>query len=419
MLALAVAALAVAPTALARPGDPDPSFGTNGVLYVSDPRGGNAGAGAALLLPDGALIAAGFGSLGANQTGIGMFMLDPAGLQVTDLGGTGFPVFAAGAFSIADSMLRLADGSYLLGGESLASPSASPASVLAAVNPDGSLRQGFGPDGSGIALRQFGRGSAIAGLADDPGGTAFALVEVSDGFAFHLGVLRLLASGDPDQSFGTLGLAATPLMASSSSSPFFRNASFVGMGKRLYAAGPLPSPLVRQAIGVYALGLNGKPVKSFGRRGLATVDIPKRSAVVTKLVPLPGNHLAVVGTLLDAERGMHPFVLRLDRRGRPDATFGNDGLVVIEGLGATFLNAAAAGPNGTVLLAGADHDALVLLRVDPGGLDASFGSGGIVRTVVSPDKTVLVGGLIVGTNGITVAGSLDGSNWLFARYLDS
>ena len=418
-LVLALAALTLPPAALARPGDPDGSFGTNGVLYISDPAGGSAGASAALLLADGSLVAAGLGSIDANRdAGIGMLELDPKGQQVTDFGGTGFPAFAAGESSIAESMIRLADGSYLIAGDSFASQSSSVEIALVAVNPDGTLKQGFGA--GGIALRQFGRGSFIAGLTDDPGGTAFALVEVSDGFALHLQVLRVLPNGDLDPSFGALGRAATPLTTEFFSYPFFRNGSFARAGRRLYAAGPVPSPFVRQAIGVYALGLNGTPVRSFGRRGLATVDIPGRSAFVTKVLPLPGNRLAVVGTLRDPENGTHPFVLRLDQRGRPDAAFGNRGLLVIEGLGETFVNAAAVGPNGTVLLAGADDDALVLLRVDAGGgLDPSFGSGGIVRTVVSPNLDVSVGALIVGTDSITVAGSLDFNNWLFARYLTS
>lgn len=122
-------------------------------------------------------------------------------------------------------------------------------------------------------------------------------------------------------------------------------------------------------------------------------------------------------------------VLRLERDGQLDASFGDGGKVLIEvGSGADVAYAVAIQEDGKIVIAGSsasdegDLDFGLVRLLPNGDLDDSFGNGGKVRTSFSDDSDVAYA-LLVGDDGKIVVGgetsqgsSATGLDFALARY---
>jgi len=411
--------LLLAQPATGAPGDPDGNFGTGGVLFLSDPTGPFAGATDAALMPDGSIVAAGFASANKLPVG-GLLRLDAGGLIDTTFGQTGFPSFPLpNAQSELSAILPLSDGTFLLGGCSLAPPSTflSPTCLsfgergttdgqLIHVNSNG-LPIPLGANATGIVDLHLDHDTTVQALAAGPGNTVFALLWRSDGFDSRLVVARFTAGGAPDPGFGKNGIVTTPFVGA-----FPAGASMVRQGSALVVAGPLLAT-PRLATGVLALDLQGRRVSSFGRKGLARLDQPGTSSLPIRVIALPAGGYAVAGFQSLADSTSRSFVLRLDPSGHPVGSFGQNGFL-------TFVDAdvgdIAAGPSGSIYVA-ATHGNLVELGLfgTDGQPDPAF--NGTTTPVGPPSGFVSIRRLVVNPAGITAIGDLDEANWLFVRYL--
>jgi len=131
--------------------------------------------------------------------------------------------------------------------------------------------------------------------------------------------------------------------------------------------------------------------------------------------------LIVVGHIGDTTAGQSQIEIeRFNVNGTPDATFGNDGVV----LGPTGDNEAAFAlqmlPNDQFLVAGTSQKEFALERYTANGtLDTSFGSSGTgeVRTTITSNASIEMADTIAlaPDGSIVIAGQSDGA-WAFARF---
>jgi uncharacterized delta-60 repeat protein len=213
-----------------------------------------------------------------------------------------------------------------------------------------------------------------------------------------------------DASFGTNGIAALPLNATTHDR--FMAVAVAPDGK-VYAAGYVIEG-GDQMMALARLDANGALDKTFGKDGLAAVNAAPggkaaelaRSVVVQSsgkiVIAGPAEHdVAAAG---DAARDTDLAVARFDNAGKLDPTFGSDGVAKIDlgagriTTGTTFVGDNAWGLGslagdrvvvfGSKLADGAgrtDSDFVVVGLTSAGALDSGFGTGG--KVVVDLDKS--------------------------------
>jgi uncharacterized delta-60 repeat protein len=143
---------------------------------------------------------------------------------------------------------------------------------------------------------------------------------------------------------------------------------------------------------------------TFGSGGFAAVGFPGGPAGIPNLTVQPDGKILWVGAATNTSGGgnLSDFALeRFTANGTPDKTFGRKGLVTLDmpaGVeGGEAFNAAAVQPDGKIVAVGSvgtggrtGHSNVVLARYHPGGTpDTSFGSGGTV--IGGPGGAVALG----------------------------
>jgi uncharacterized delta-60 repeat protein len=170
-------------------GSPDPSFGTGGIAFSTQP--GENGFDAVALQPDGKILGVG------QNTPLTRFNTD--GSPDTSFGSGGISVVAAPK---AAAIALQADGRIVVAGGT------SSYFVLVRANSDGSADQTFGTDA--LVATPMGRGPAGASaVAIQPDGKIVAAGTSQPGSAALITVARYNQDGSLDSTFGTGGVAAT------------------------------------------------------------------------------------------------------------------------------------------------------------------------------------------------------------------
>ena len=292
------------------------------------------------------------------------------------------------------------------------------------------------PDGKIVTYRQFelGRYAPPIGLLDPTFGedgivhgnfpivSGNGSIEVQPDGRIVLASGRLLADGSPDVSFVT------------DDNPRPEAASVQSDGKIVVAGTHgLPStcvdsedPDLRAIFRLTRFAADGTPDPNFGNGGLVDTDVdpggdPCLDHFVTALAIQPDDRIVVVGTLSDF-RGF--VVVRYDRDGLLDPTFGTGGVVRLAGDSGTWATDVAIAGDGRVVVAGVyispDRN-LAVLRLDEDGTpDATFGTGGLAtvatdafigaatQLAVQPNGKIVVAGhgalLRLGADGTSDAG---------------
>ena len=353
------AAMLVLPLAArANPGDLDPSFGTGGQV-ITPILSGYDGAGALVLQPDGKLVAAGHAYNANNNT-----------------------------------------------------------LALVRYNADGSLDGNFGTGGK--VTTAIGTASGGAALVLQPNGKLVAAGYTFTGSRTQFALVRYLATGSLDTSFGTGGKVATPIGSIDDEV----SALVLQPDGKLVAAGytdkgnNITFALVRY-------DADGSLDTSFGTGGKVTTPIGSIDDEAFALVLQPDGKLVVAGYTSSASNTAFALV-RYNADGSLDTSFGTGGKVTtpIESIGNQVF-ALVLQPDGKLVAAGYANDGsnqdFALVRYSPdGNLDGSFGTGGKVITPVSGTFGE-VNALVLQPDGKLVAAgySYNGSDTDFAlaRYL--
>jgi len=271
-------------------------------------------------------------------------------------------------------------------------------------DPNGVLDTSFGIDGRYIYDGGMGDDAGLA-VAIDSDDTILVGGSRSNGVDNDVLVLKLTRDGLPDPNFvsngvfiydGGHGDGAVDLQVQVDGSIVITGSSHNGTDNDLL---------------VLRLTPEGRLDATFGTDGLVRLDGGRGHDSGLRLAVLPDDSVVVTGTSYNAS-DYDIMVVRFDAFGVLDPTFGNDGIVLLDGGDYDRGYGMDLDSQGRILVTGlmtqpdsneTDYD-IVVLRLDPNGLlDPSFGYDGIARhdggnreecydLVVQCDDSILMAG---------------------------
>lgn len=414
-LAIFVCQLALAGAAAAAPGDPDRSFGEDGVVVTPAFHQCGGFSDVAIAGSD-RVIATGSenscGRLSTPQRSVAAYL--PSGALDPSFGdGDGRLSLGSGRGA---GIAFQAPGKFIVLGDPPTEPSY--ASVVR-LNPDGTLDTTFG-DGGERRIEHAG-----AALAVDPEGRVVVAGLSQEGkFALH----RLTPDGAIDQSFGAGGTASADFGTDTHGGVAVAVA--VQPDGKLVAAGSVHKANEDRVWALARFTSEGVLDSGFGHAGTRTVEFGARGldgeqSDAQDLVPLADGKLLVVG---DTGRADWAFA-RLLPTGGLDPGFGSGGLVVHDKLGIPtdveldpyggYVVAGAAAPECDLYVVGCNGRLAVARFRDDGSFDRGFGAHGISPPVFPTSDTSGAGALTHDSLGRIVAvGSSNTDNFAVARFLD-
>jgi uncharacterized delta-60 repeat protein len=357
--AAALTLCAAAPAALAAPGDLDPSFGSGGKKTLD--FGGDEGALALRLQPDGKLVLSGY--YGALFAG---FRLTDNGSADPAFSGDGLATLGFGGIIARARALALqGDGKIVLAGQTLPAGGGDDI-ALGRLNADGTADGSFFDATGRRTLNLFGADGAAAVLVQ-PNGSI--VVAGHGGSNTNMIQARFTSDGGIDGSYGG-GFGNT-------GQDFF-GGSDVGFGATLLPDGRIVtvgSTSNQSNALISRVNPDGTPDKTLEGDGVHDEDIG--GADVAEAVALqPDGKMVLTGT---GGPGADLFVLRLSAgEGLADPSFGQSGDVTFDFGGADYGRAIAIQANGKIVVAGSTgRGDMVVVRLQPNGaLDTTFGTGG-------------------------------------------
>jgi uncharacterized delta-60 repeat protein len=302
-------------------------------------------------------------------------------------------------------------------------------------NTDGSVDTTFGSDGF-VTSKSIGSGPGIL--------NAFALQPDGNILITGAGLIgRFTSTGQLDITFGTGGIApltgtiATAIALQSDGRILLVTGS--GAPTELFGSPSLPGP---QASVIARYNTNGILDKTFGTSGRAACPASAAGIAIQSdgRIVVAGGITSKLSTVLNggittANNQTGFGVVRYNTNGTVDTTFGTAG-AAITGLGSYPAGSAfsvAIQSNGDIVAAGQagsgiqnfDSSSFALARfTTTGKLDTTFGTKGIVTTVVGQKNISFVSAIVLqsdgkivaaGNSGLSQGGFLD--NFAIARYL--
>lgn len=298
-------------------------------------------------------------------------------------------------FDFGTAIVRHADGGYVVGGFSAREIDGTALFrvVVARYAGDGTLVAGFGDAGVvelGEALipplpapvpPALFVGGQVTALAVQPadGRIVVAGIWSADGNTVDPFLLRLLADGGLDPSFGTGGVRVFGEPELADAAP---RAIAVDSAGRIVVAGYTDRTGQPDEGMVLRLLADGSFDAGFASGGIYLREDPDASSLgfrLNGLALLSGDRILAAGGSLDAA------LLQLDATGTPDPAFGDDGVAVWAGDGGSDdmffgLVVEGGGPIMAVgsVTAGGNADGLMVRFAGDGQVDAAFGSDGVL-----------------------------------------
>ncbi len=137
---------------------------------------------------------------------------------------------------------------------------------------------------------------------------------------FDISVLRFLADGSPDRSFGKDGTVTVDFGGNEQI-----NAMQVGEGGKIWLTGEFSEQGDDPTMGVVRLESDGRPDTTFGRGGIALLPLKGETGLGRALALLPGKGVAIAGFV--TRNSVRRFaVAQLQDDGRLDPAFGKGGM---------------------------------------------------------------------------------------------
>ena len=364
LAAIACGAWLLAGSALAAPGDLDPSFGADGLAYVSEP-GPAGGLFALALQPDGKIVASGGGFVPYSSSAPYLVRFDANGGMDDSFGSAGVVLvnpwgsFAKGLAIEANGKILTADGPTVL-----------------RYSADGVLETTFAND-----LHICSTPECVSAIAVQTDGKVLS--------ATGRGLVRHEVDGSYDSGFGSGGLAVSAFP--------YRAMALQSDGKIVVAGG------TRGLFVVARYDAGGQLDPTFGSSG-GSILVPRDyNTSAFGLALQPDGSLIVVGT--DKQRPVAPrtvvVLMRFAADETPDASFGINGVVETPAGDEAYAWSVAVQTDGKILVAGQEFGMFVHRYQPDGTLDMEFGSGGIVLTgpsgaadalALQPNGRILVAG---------------------------
>jgi uncharacterized delta-60 repeat protein len=360
------------------PGTLDTTFGSGGIVTTSFGSRTSDYASAVAVQTDGKVVAAGISVGTSGQTdSFDVVRYNPNGTLDSTFGSGGevetkFPTGSIGGFGHMGLLLQ-SDGKILLAGIQNNNLE------LIRYNTNGSLDTTFG--GTGKISTSFPYSPAyLAGVGLETVNGVTKIVAAGDLnlSVYALGVARYNLNGSLDTSFGSGGESVTSLGSNGDA----YGLAIQGDGKIVVVGDESPSYFL-----VERLDLSGNLDQSFGTGGVVTGSV---SGSASAVLVQPDGKIVAGGEYFNSSLRPAGWALeRLNSDGSLDTTFGTGGVVDGPSSGSSSSNsirirALAIQTNGKLVAAGSFPNGFALARYNPdGSLDATFGTGGQVSTVIN------------------------------------
>lgn len=361
-----------------------------------------------LIQPDGKIIAVGYSTGVQNAILITKYNLD--GSLDTSFGAGGLVTTVIGDLSGAFDATRQSDGKIVVAGWSTLS--AKKRFAIARYNSNGSLDTTFGSFGT--TTTTIGTDEDVAyGVIQQTDGKLVAAGYSKSGAVISVALVRYQHDGSIDTSFGTSGKVITTIGNISRVFSIIQQTE-----SNLLAAGYSNSNLI-----IVRYLNNGSLDTSFGGGGTGYVTTPLGTTDgIQQIIRQTDGKLVAVGSGLG-----RLAVARYSSEGALDTTFNGTGIVT------TPVGTQASGygivqqPDGMLVAVGQTYNSgtlqysIVLARYQTtGSLDAGFGSGGIVTTIIGNDQSIARSVLMQPDGKLITVGYINVDEAiLLARYLSN
>ena len=419
---LSAAVAITLPVDVGAAGAVDTTFATSGKLISS--YGGQSMFGPAVKIqPDGKLVIVGK-DFNGNDDDFLVQRFFSTGSPDTTFGTNGATVIKLSSKDDnAKGLAFQSDGKIIIAGGA-GQASSYETSVLVRVTTDGILDTSFGTGGK--VLIDFGLPSHSHSVAVQSDGNIVVTGETyttADGGLFA--TARVLPNGAFDTSFGTGGKVTQTLGSGANAHALVLQAD----GRILLGGYAALTDTGKAGFIVSRLLSNGTPDASFGTNGYSTASVGTGNNYCHALMLQSDGKIILAGSAGTAPN--YDFtLLRFNTNGVLDTSFGSGGIVTTNFVTGTHPSAeeTAGGviqADGKIIVGGYSDRKFALARyLSSGALDSSFGTGGMVTTVVGTDNNDWIKSLALQPwDGkiVAVGYSKNGSTFNLAvvRYLSS
>ncbi len=396
-------------------GDLDPTFGGSGTV-VTD-VGGNDSANAVVVQPDGKIIAAG-SNTGAGTDFTLVRYLDAGGLDAT-FGNTGQVITSLSAGNDEINSIALqTDGNIVVAG--IATIGAKTVFAVARyISTTGALDASFGVGGIVTTTISTGNDTARAVAIQSDG----KIVVAGDSNA-KFAIVRYNTNGTLDTSFDGSGIVVKTVAGANN----LAHAVLIQPDGKIVAVGEV-DPGGSNDFALVRYNSSGTLDTSFNGTGVVVTDLLGSNTndfAYAAALQLDGKIVAAGAINTDTSDFA---VARYNSNGTLDSSFGTNGHVITSlGPRADEAHGISLQPTGKIVVAGwsvqgaRSNDFVVVRYSTSGGLDTTFGTGGIVTTTIQPTSDDLANTMTLQPdNKIVVAGSSDngtasGPDFAVARY---
>lgn len=326
----------------------DGSFGGTGIVTVPFGRSGSKGR-AAVLQPDGRIVAAGLGP-GVLQQGFAVARVLPDGTPDDSFDGDGRAEASFGLRTAIGSAVALQpDGKIVVAGQlDDEAPQFSYDFALVRFTADGALDSTFG-DGGLVTTDLAGGGDGIEAMGLDGSGRIVVAGRMSPaGSQGRFALARYLPDGTLDASFGEGGIVLPVTGASSATALLVLPDDSIIVGAEEFAwtlRRFLPDGSLDEEFGDGGVAMTYLPLEN------AAGQLFPRAGVPRAILREPDGHLVVAGGAIYA--GELSALARYDAAGRIDTSFGWQGVAVVQdGPGARTAFDAALQSDGRIVTVG-------------------------------------------------------------------
>ncbi len=381
---IAVAFCFTSISALARPGDLDASFGSAGIV-ISSHGGQSMFDPDVKIQPDGKIVVVGKDFNGTDDDFLVQRFLS-TGSPDTTFGTNGATVIKLSSRDDnAKEMAFQFDGKIVIAGGA-GQIGSYETSALVRVSASGFLDTSFGTGGK--VLIDFGLPSHSHSVVVQSDGKIVVAGETytsADGGMFA--IARVLASGELDTSFGSGGKVMQALGSNANAHAVVLQAD----GKLLVGGYATDVETGRSGFVVARFLSNGTLDSSFGSNGSSTVPVGTGDNRCHVLMVQSDGKIILTGGVGTAPN-LDFALLRFNSNGSLDTSFGASGIVTTNFVSSPRRSAdeTAGGviqPDGKIIVGGYSERKFALARyLSSGAPDSSFGTGGMVTTVVGTDN---------------------------------
>jgi uncharacterized delta-60 repeat protein len=226
-----------------------------------------------------------------------------------------------------------------------------------------------------------------------------------------LSIARYLQDGTIDYDFGNRGLIQKQTTALEGE----LNSVAIQKDDKIIAVGySISSTTNNEDITLVRFNKNGQLDKSFGNNGMVVTEISDQKEIGESVAIQPDGKIVVVGTT-QHDPGPDIVLARYDKYGQPDFHFGDAGIVITNiNPGPDIGKSLIIQPDGKIIIAGftyiKDNFFMTLIRYNSNGnLDSTFGKSGITITDINSRFGKL--GLVLQNDGkIILVGSSEVEN---------